>query len=412
MTTADCPPEQLTTDQAKARILEQLSPVRSVEPVRLQEALGRVLASDLIAPIDVPGFANSAMDGYALHRSDIKTAGQQGLTLAGYSTAGHPFNDRLKPGNCIRIMTGALLPEGADTVVMQEQTRIEQELVFTTSEVQPGDNVRNAGEDLRQDTQVLSAGHLLTSADLGLIASLGISQIDVVRRLSVAYFSTGDELVTADQTLANGQIYDSNRQTLAALLQHPMINAIDLGLAKDDPEELRTLFVDAAQQADVVITSGGVSVGDADFVKPIFSELGTIDFWRIAIKPGRPLAFGKLDQCWFFGLPGNPVSSYVTFDLFVRPALRRLAGAATATPLTIKANVGHAIRKRAGRQEYQRGKLEQSADGTFTVSSTGNQSSGVLSSVSLANCYIVLPAPCDGVNAGDLVNVQPFSNLL
>ncbi|HAC34360.1 MAG TPA: molybdopterin molybdenumtransferase MoeA, partial [Gammaproteobacteria bacterium] len=202
MTTADCPPEQLTTDQAKARILEQLSPVRSVEPVRLQEALGRVLASDLIAPIDVPGFANSAMDGYALHRSDIKTAGQQGLTLAGYSTAGHPFNDRLKPGNCIRIMTGALLPEGADTVVMQEQTRIEQELVFTTSEVQPGDNVRNAGEDLRQDTQVLSAGHLLTSADLGLIASLGISQIDVVRRLSVAYFSTGDELVTADQTLA------------------------------------------------------------------------------------------------------------------------------------------------------------------------------------------------------------------
>ncbi|MEL0082946.1 MAG: gephyrin-like molybdotransferase Glp [Gammaproteobacteria bacterium] len=411
---ADCQPEQLSVDQALTRILASIRPVTATETLPIQQALGRILATAVQAPIPVPGHDNSAMDGYALATGDQSLASTQGLLLAGRSMAGHPYTQSLQPGECVRIMTGAVVPPGADSVVMQEDVTTHEERIIFPEDFQPGDNIRRAGEDLQPGQTVLEKGRVLRAADLGLVASLGITEVELRRKIRVAFFSTGDELVAAGTPLQTGQIYDSNRQTLAALLQQPPIEAVDLGLVADETDALRRTFIAARDQADVIITSGGVSVGEADFVKAVFSELGKIDFWRIAIKPGRPLAFGEIprretnETTWFFGLPGNPVSSHVTFELFAAPALARLAGASPTTPLKLAARLTHAIKRRPGRQEYQRGRFTQSANGELQVSSTGNQSSGVLSSLSQANCYIVLAAQSSGHQAGEQVTIEPF----
>ena len=408
-------PTQLSVDQALQRILDPLQPVTGTETLPLTQALGRVIATPVLAPIAVPGNDNSAMDGYALCSDDFALATAQGLPLAGRSMAGHPFERSLPPAQCIRIMTGAVVPNGADTVVMQEQVELIEDRVVFPANLNPGNNIRLAGEDLQLDQTVLTTGHILQAADIGLLASLGLTEIELFRKIRVAFFSTGDELITGGTPLQPGQIYDSNRHTLTALLQLAFVEPLDLGLIGDQPDLIRAAFQQASstQQyaADVIITSGGVSVGDADYVKQILEEQGSIDFWRIAIKPGRPLAFGKLDQSWFFGLPGNPVSSYVTFDLFTRPALYQLAGAPPPTPLRLQATLTRAINKRPGRTEYQRGRYLQASDGSLTVASTGNQSSGVLSSVSLANCYIVLSADSDGAAEGDPITIEPFLGL-
>jgi len=411
---SDCQPEQLSVEQALTRILASIKPVAATETLPIKQALGRIVAKQLRAPIPVPGHDNSAMDGYALSSNDHDLAATQGLAMAGHSMAGHPYPARVQPGECVRIMTGAVLPAGADTVVMQERITLDGNRVIFPNDFNTGDNIRSAGEDLQVDQPVFAAGDLLQAADIGLLASLGWTEIEVYRKIRVAFFSTGDELVAGGTPLLPGQIYDSNRQTLAALLQQAYIESLDLGLIADQPEILRTTFIHAHNEVDVIITSGGVSVGEADFVKEVFSELGEIDFWRIAIKPGRPLAFGQvnLDQqnnpVWFFGLPGNPVSSYVTFDLFARPALARLAGAKPTTPLKLRARLTHPIKRRPGRKEYQRGIFNQTEEGELKVSSTGNQSSGVLSSISQANCYITLEADSLGHGAGDWVTIEPF----
>jgi len=405
---SDCQPEQLSTEQALERILTTISPIEQRETIAISQALGRVLADPVRAPIQVPGHDNSAMDGYALSSNDRPLASTPGLRMVGRSLAGHPYTGRLQPGECVRIMTGAVMPAGADSVVMQEKVTLEGEQVLFPADFGAGDNVRAAGEDLQAGQEIFASGVQLKAADIGLLASLGLTTVEVVRKVRVAFFSTGDELVSGGVALQPGQIYDSNRQTLAARLQLPAIQAQDLGLIPDQPDRLRATFAQARDQADVIITSGGVSVGEADFVKAVFSEMGAIDFWRIAIKPGRPLAFGRLGNAWFFGLPGNPVSSYVTFDLFARPALEKIAGAQPTAPLRLQAQLDHAIKKRPGRKEYQRGIFNQHEDGRLTVRTTGNQSSGVLSSVSQANCYIALAADSHGHDAGDWVTIEPF----
>ncbi|RLA14674.1 MAG: molybdopterin molybdenumtransferase MoeA [Gammaproteobacteria bacterium] len=404
----DCQPEQLTVEQALTQILNSIESVDQIETIALSQALGRIVATHVRAPIQVPGHDNSAMDGYALSSSDRELASTQGLMLAGRSMAGHPFSGTVQTGQCVRIMTGAVMPTDADTVVMQEQITLKGDRVLFPADFGTGTNVRAAGEDLQIDQPIFTAGHLLQAVDIGLLASLGLTKIEVYRKIRTAFFSTGDELVAGGDPLQPGQIYDSNRQTLAALLQLPYTEPLDLGLIPDEPEILRTTFIQARDQADVIITSGGVSVGEADFVKEVFSELGEINFWRIAIKPGRPLAFGSVGQAWFFGLPGNPVSSYVTFDLFARPALAKLAGAKPTRRLRLQAQLTHAISKRPGRKEYQRGIFNQATDGELAVSTTGNQSSGVLSSISQANCYITLTAESDGHAAGEWVTIEPF----
>ena len=407
-TASDCQPEQLSAEQALEKILAAISPIQQSENIAITQALGRVLAAPVNAPIQVPGHDNSAMDGYALSSTDRQLACDDGLRMIGRSLAGHPYLSSVQSGECVRIMTGAVMPAGADSVVMQEQVTLQGDQVLFPPDFGAGDNVRSAGEDLQAGQAIFTKGAQLRTADIGLLACLGLTTVEVVRKVRVAFFSTGDELVSGGTALQPGQIYDSNRQTLAALLQLPTIEPQDLGLIPDQPEKLRTTFAQARDQADVIITSGGVSVGEADFVKEVFSEQGAIDFWRIAIKPGRPLAFGKVGKAWFFGLPGNPVSSYVTFDLFARPALDKIAGSQPAAPLRLLAQLDHAIKKRPGRKEYQRGVFSQAADGSLTVHTTGNQSSGVLSSVSQANCYIALAADSQGHDPGDWVTIEPF----
>ncbi len=400
--------EQLSVDEALSRILATVEAVTDEETVSISAGRGRVVAKAVTAPIQVPGHDNSAMDGYALIGSDSALAANSGLQLIGRSMAGQPFVGTVNPGQCVRIMTGAVIPAGADTVVMQEHTRVDGEQILFAQPFNTGDNLRRAGEDLQTGQQIFPAGHLLQAVDIGLLASLGLTDITVLRKVRVAFFSNGDELVAGGKPLFAGQIYDSNRQTLAALLQQPYVEPLDMGLVPDQAGILRSTFLQACDWADLIITSGGVSVGEADFVKQVFAELGKIDFWRIAVKPGRPLAFGKAGKAWFFGLPGNPVSSYVTFDLFAAPALAKLAGTTPTPPLQLRARLAHAINKRPGRREYQRGKFTQLADHTLEVRSTGNQSSGVLSSISQANCYIVLDETCSGIGEGEPVTIVPF----
>lgn len=404
------PTHILTVDQAQARILEAIQPIIHTETIPLKQGLGRVLAAAIVAPFNVPPHRNSAMDGYALNSQALSTGLQQ-FRVIGRSLAGHPFQGTVQAGECVRIMTGAVVPQGADTVLMQEEVQRSADHITYQGEIKANKNIRHPGEDLAQGAEVLSQGRVLNAADLGLIASLGIAQLTVWRRPKVAIISTGDELVPVGQPLGEGQIHDSNRYTLLGLLQRLAVEVIDLGIVPDDPLQLEQAFQRATEQADVLITTGGVSVGDADYVTQLLERLGQVNFWKIAMKPGKPLTFGQLGQCAFFGLPGNPVSTMVTFLIFVRPALMRLAHYPDAMPITYKAKTLTTLKKAPGRQDYQRGICHQDEHGQWWVKSTGFQDSHVLRSMSVANCFMVLAREWGDIEQGTEIPIMPFASL-
>jgi molybdopterin molybdotransferase len=391
------------------RILAACVPVVESESVPLTSAHRRVLAVDLIAPLDVPPRDNSAMDGYAVRLSDLSETEPSALRVAGRAFAGDPYEGALGAGECVRIMTGAPVPEGADTVVIQERARELGAIVQFDPGQKLGQNIRRRGEDLRKGSVVLERGQRIQAADLGLIASLGIAEVDVFRRPKVILFSTGDELCPLGTAPRSGQIYDSNRYSLQGLMDDARVEVRDLGIVPDDPQKLREVLEECARSGDVVISTGGVSVGEADHVKRILGELGQISFWKIAIKPGRPLAFGTLDGgAVFFGLPGNPVAAMVTFIRFVQPALERIAGQHPREPLTFEVPCLSALKKAPGRIEFQRGCLQRDDQGRLSVAVTGRQGSGILHSMSQADCLIVLEHDRGPVAAGEIVTVQPL----
>ncbi|MCP3870419.1 MAG: molybdopterin molybdenumtransferase MoeA [Gammaproteobacteria bacterium] len=405
----DSEPSLLTVVQARSRILDSVTPVTERQRLFLRDALDRVLATEIVSPINVPGHTNSAMDGYALSGNDLPESIPREYRVIGTAYAGAPCEGICESGECIRIMTGAPMPAGTDTVVMQEQTKAsgDAQVVMLPGQ-RPGQNVRQAGEDIAAGNRVLEPGRRLTPADLGILSSLGIGEVSVYRRPRVAFFSTGDELRSIGETLNKGDVYDSNRYSLYGMLKRLDLDVFDLGVIPDKPEALRDAFQSAASMADLVITSGGVSVGEADYVKATLDALGQIGFWKISMKPGRPLAYGSLGKALFFGLPGNPVAVMVTFMQFVEPAIRYLASGQRWQPLVIKARATESIRKRPGRYEFQRGILSHSSDGTLLISGTGQQGSGILTSMSRANCFILLDEQNAGVSEGDLIDVQPF----
>lgn len=401
----------MSVDEARRRVYAALQPPELTLRLPIRDALDRVLAEDICSPIDVPGHANSAMDGYALRASDLE-ANRAPLLVVGRVLAGHPFTGEVGAGECVRIMTGGMLPAGADTVVMQEQVRRDGERVWIEGAHRMGENVRPAGEDLAKGTVVLHRGRRLRPADLGLLAEIGQAEVAVHRRLRVAFFSTGDELRSVGEPLRPGEIYDSNRYTLHGMLARLGAEILDLGVVRDSRTALGQALDAASASADVVITSGGVSVGEADYVTKLLAERGAIEFWTINIKPGRPLAFGRLGNAAFFGLPGNPVSAMVTFYQVVQPTLLYLEGEAPYTPMRVTARCASPLRKKGRRQEYQRGILSTAADGTLEVRSTGAQGSGILRSMSEANCFIVLAEECADVAVGEWVTVEPFAGLV
>jgi len=411
----DYDPNSLPVDRARALIREFLTPVTAVERVHIRAALGRVLAADVESPFDVPGHDNSAMDGWAVRFADLDAAKETPLRRIGESFAGKPFAGELRKGETVRIFTGGVMPRGADTVVMQERARetADGALIAAGAVTKAGQNRRFAGEDLRCGAVVFRKGQPVRPAELGMLASLGINEVSVYRKLRVAFFSTGDELRSIGQPLATGEIYDSNRYTMYGMLERLGCEIIDMGVVADVPDLLERAFRDAAAAADVVVTSGGVSVGEADFVKALLDKLGEVLFWKIAMKPGRPLAYGRIGAAHFFGLPGNPVSVMVTFYEFVRDALLILQGRANVAPLPMfRATLAAPIRKAPGRTEFQRGILSPDAAGAWQVRTTGDQGSGILSSMSQANCFIVLPAETGNLDVGAEVDVQLLEGLL
>lgn len=410
---------ELPVDDARAAIARALRPVTDVEAVPLGQALGRVLAADLRSPIDVPAHDNSAMDGYALRGADLAPEGPTALrALPSTVYAGAPFGGVVDAGACVRIMTGAVMPAGLDTVVPIELCRVDGDRVTIAPGVlRAGENRRRRGEDLARDGVALPAGRLLRPADLGLAASLGFDRVDVVRRLRVALFSTGDEICEPGRPLAPGQVYDSNRFGLLGALQRLGVQVIDLGRVKDDPAALREAVDRAIAEADAVVTSGGVSMGDADHTRDLLAARGEIGFWKVAMRPGRPFAFGPLHgapgrTAWLFALPGNPVAALVTFYVFAREGLLQLAGARSEPPPRLSARSVAAIRKRPGRTEYQRALVSRAADGAWEVRTTGSQGAGILRSMTEANALLVLPHDRGSVAVGDWVEVWLFDGLV
>ena len=405
-------PESLSVAQARKLILDLVEPVTGTERVFVRSTLGRVLAEDVISPLNVPGHDNSAMDGYAVRFADLAAEGDTVLRLAGTTFAGRAFAGRVEAGQCVRIMTGGVIPEGADTVVIQEVVRAGNDRVVVPAKQRQGQHIRRAGEDLRAGTPAIRAGKMVRPAELGLIASLGAAEISVRRRLRVAFFSTGDELCSVGTPLKEGEVYDSNRYTLYGMLARLGCEVIDLGVVRDEPAALETAFHQASAQADVILTSGGVSVGEADFIRGMMAKLGEVAFWKIAMRPGRPMAFGRIGGAWLFGLPGNPVAVMVTFYELVREALLKMMGMSPIEPLPqFRVPCVTPLKKRPGRSEFQRGILFRE-DGEWKVRATGAQGSGVLRSMSEANCIIVVEHERGNVEAGELVGVQPFEGLV
>ena len=403
----------ISIEHALQQIAGTVVPINTCERVVLKSALGRVLSASVYASINIPPDQNSAMDGYAFSSTDILPNQPFSLSLAGTSWAGAPYSEILKPGECIRIFTGGVIPEGADSVIMQEHIQADNTLIIFPESTQPHKHIRDIGCDTREDALLLSANKKLTAIDIGLLASAGIYDVQVYRKLNIAFLSTGDELSPIGQMLQPGQIYDSNRYALNALLDDNTINITDLGVIGDDKSALEESLVAASKTHDVLISTGGASVGDADYIKEILDKCGEVSFWKIAIKPGKPLAFGKINHCYFWGLPGNPVSVITTFQKIVSPALRQLSGEQSAKKtLQIQATCRTALNKSQGRQEYQRGILTQDKSGEFFVASAGKQDSNIMSALSAANCYIVLAVECNGVAVGEKVTVEPFALLI
>ncbi len=408
----DFDPDSLPADEALRRILDSVAPLAGYEKVAVRSALERVLAETVHSPIDVPSHTNSAMDGYALSGSALPSSGTAEFRVVGTAWAGRPFSETVEHGDAVRIMTGAALPDGTDTVIMQEHAETLGDRIRIDARHEAGQNVRKAGEDIARGAGVLPSGRRLTPADLGLIASIGVVEVTVRRRVRVAFFSTGDELRSLGEPIAPGAIYDSNRYTLYGMLSRLGADIIDMGVIRDRRDDTFGAFRHAAECADVVITSGGVSVGEADYVKEALEKTGQIDFWKVAMKPGRPLAYGRIGDAYFFGLPGNPVSVMVTFYLFVQPALRRLMGETHQLPMLLKARCESKLRKKAGRTEFQRGILSNDAEGNLVVRKTGPQGSGILTSMSQANCFIMLPLEAESAQPGEILSVLPFSEIL
>ena len=427
-------PQALSADAVNAFLERLVEPVTQTERVPLFSALGRVLAEDIVSPLSVPPHDNSAMDGFAFDGAQLVPGQPLSLNVVGTALAGAAWRGHVARGECVKIMTGAVMPAGLDTVVPQEFTRVDGDTVTVPANVvKPGDNRRKLGEDLMAGQPALQKGELLAPAALGLMASLGMAEVSVMRRLRVAYFSTGDEILSLGEPPREGAVYDSNRYTVFGLLTRMGCEVIDLGVVKDQPALLEAAFLHAAREADAVITSGGVSVGEADHTKAMMKKLGDVAFWRIAMRPGRPMAVGRIaapdlqgesasgarrtsasssqndrNPAILFGLPGNPVAVMVTFFAFVRPALLRMMGARAEAPVLLRAASEEPLRKKPGRTEYQRGIVTQHPDGRLTVRTTGNQGSGVLSSMVQANGLIVLGHAQGDVAVGDQVSVMMF----
>jgi molybdopterin molybdotransferase len=415
-------PELLPVEVALERLARQISPLGfdDSEVVPLRQCVGRIVAQPVKSPIDVPAYTNSAMDGYAISSLDLPETGEATLSVVGTAWAGKPLSGSVSRGQAARIMTGGMMPEGTDTVVIQEHVEAtlsgeEVTAVRLDGTTTAGRNVRRAGEDIKAGETIIDTGEAMSPAHIGLVASLGIDSVSVYRKLRVAFFSTGDELraleAHAGETLGPGEIFDSNRHTLFAMLSRLGVELIDLGVVADTAASTRDALQQGAGQADVIISSGGVSAGQADFVSRTLAEIGEVTFWKLAMRPGRPLACGRVGDTHFFGLPGNPVAVMVTFYEFVQPALKRMMGCRSTEPLRFNATSAGHIRKVPGRVEYQRGILSNEA-GQVVVRTTGKQGAGRLTSMCVANCLIVLPVECDGVEPGDTVSVQPFHGLI
>ena len=418
-------PNSLRADKVNAFLAELVNPVADVETVTLFDGLNRVLAEDIISPISVPPHDNSAMDGFAFDGAQLSTGNSLELKVIGTALAGNAWQGVIGQGECLKIMTGAIMPEGLDTVVPQEMVVLNAEnthIMIAPKVLQQGDNRRKIGEDLQQGSPALLKGAHLTPAALGLIASLGLPTVKVYRKVRVAYFSTGDEILSLGDAPREGAVYDSNRYTVFGLLTRMGCEVIDMGVVRDEPALLEAAFVDAANVADAIITSGGVSVGEADYTRAMMKKLasessdgsGGVAFWRIAMRPGRPMAVGRIGtkSSVLFGLPGNPVAVMVTFLAFVRPAILRMMGSTASNPPLLKARSTEAIRKKPGRTEYQRGSVTTARDGTLEVKTTGNQGSGVLSSMVQANGLIVLHHDQSSVEMGDEVDVLMFDGVI
>ncbi|GAA4891586.1 bifunctional molybdopterin-guanine dinucleotide biosynthesis adaptor protein MobB/molybdopterin molybdotransferase MoeA [Ferrimonas pelagia] len=403
--------KQLSVKQGLDRILAMVTPVADREQPPLKHCVNRVLADDAISPINVPQHTNSAMDGYAIALDEAHQSGRRYPVVAEIF-AGYAYDGTLQPGEAVKIMTGAPIPAGADTVIMRELAQEHDGQVQFEGPLERGQNVRPAGEDIAQGQSALGAGQRIGAAELGLLASLGLAQPSVWRRPKVAIFSTGDEVCSPEQALQPNCIFDSNRYTLHGMLTKLGVEVLDLGIIEDNEAAMITALESAAEQADMVLTSGGVSVGDADFIKDALAKLGRIDFWKIAQRPGRPLAFGTLNETLFFGLPGNPVAVMVSFLQFVQPALRKMAGEQQWQPQMMRAIATEPMRSRVGRTEFHRGIMQLGAGGQLEVKTTGQQGSGMLGSMVKANCLVVIEEPLEQVQPGDPVWVQPFSDLL
>jgi len=418
-------PDALAANTVNAFLAEMVPLPVQTQSLELMHALGRVLAQDVISPIDVPAHDNSAMDGYAFDGSALNATQALQLRVVGTALAGKAFEGTVSAGQCLKIMTGAIVPAPLDTVVPQELVQIQgQNILIPPGLLRVGDNRRFRGEDVPLGSVALAAGTVLSPACMGLLASLGLSTVQVYRKLRVAYFSTGDEILSLGDAPREGAVYDSNRFTVLGLLQSMGIECVDLRVVRDDPVALESAFRQAAQQADAIVTSGGVSVGEADHTKAMMRKLahsqapdqGGVAFWRIAMRPGRPMAVGRIGQVPLFGLPGNPVAVMVTFLAFVRPALWRMMGARADDPQVdsplLQARSSEAIRKKPGRTEYQRAIVSRAADGALTVRTTGQQGSGVLSSMVQANGLMVLPHAQGNIAIGDMVEVMMFAGVL
>ena len=407
----DYDPDSLPVARAQELILSQLVPVAGSERAFVRLGLGRVLAADVIAPMNVPGHDNSAMDGYAVRHAELAAEGETTLNVAGSAFAGRAFEGDLPPHSALRIMTGAIVPPGLDTIVPQETVRVEGSRVTLPPGQRRGQHLRRAGEDLAAGQPALKAGKLLRPAEIGLLASIGQAEVTLRRRVRVAIFSTGDELCSIGREPKAGQVYDSNRYTLSGMLARLGCEVLDMGVVRDDPAALEAALLEAAASSDAIVTSGGVSVGEADFVRSLMAKLGEVAFWKIAMKPGRPMAFGKIGDAWLFGLPGNPVAVMVTFYQFVRPALLKMMGAGAEPLPTFRVPCSVALKKVPGRTEFLRARLFEDG-GEWRVQPTGAQGSGILRSMSDANCFIVLEHERGNVAAGEAVSVQAMEGLV
>jgi molybdopterin molybdotransferase len=399
----------LTVVQALEKIKTAVDPIAATETVFLKQAVGRVLSSSIYSPINIPSDRNAAMDGYAFASADIVSEQAFTLNLVGTSWAGQPFEGDLQTGQCIRVFTGAVVPSCVDSVLMQEQVRVDGQIVHFPANLQVRQNVRAVGEDIKQGELLCAHPKKLTVYDLGLLAAAGIYQVSVKRKIRIAFFSTGDELTRIGRPLEPGKIYDSNRYLLSELLNDTSFSVTDCGVIADDKQLLQDVLIKASKSHDVLLTTGGASVGEADFIHDILANCGQVKFWKLAIKPGKPLAFGKIGDCHFFGLPGNPASLVVTFQQLVAPALRQISGASPCQALRVTATCTSKLKKIPGRLEFQRGILTQDDNGDFFVASSGSQGSHFLGSMSKANCFIILPAECYGIKVGDKAIVEPFS---